>query len=185
MRRWLFVGCLLLAGCATAPPRPPSAHPEQDWRRQQQAVSALTHWQLVGRIALFTESQGWHATVDWRQRRDNYDIRLIGPLGQGALRLVGDPGHVTLYDSDGQSVMADDPDQLLYRETGWRVPVEALRYWVLGVPAPGPVASRKLDPYGHLTELQQAGWRIRFLDYSERDGLQLPGRVFATTTRRG
>jgi outer membrane lipoprotein LolB len=57
--------------------------------------------------------------------------------------------------------------------------VAALRYWVLGLPAPGTVASRTLDPRGRLAALEQSGWRIRFLDYGRQDGYELPGRVFA------
>lgn len=173
---------LVVAGCTTAPTRDPAADPERAWEARRAELAALEQWRLTGRIAIRTEDEGWHATVDWRQDRRRYDIRLIGPLGQGAVRLHGLPGQVTLQTEDGRTTAAD-PERLLYRNLGWRVPVEALRYWVLGLPAPGSATDRELDRYGRLARLEQAGWRIEFREYERRDGYELPSRVFVNNHR--
>ena len=76
-----------------------------------------------------------------------------------------------------------DPELLLLRQTGWRVPVRALRYWVLGLPAPGPVKGRSLDRYGRLAKLSQSGWEIEFRDYQRSGSLELPVRIFVTNHR--
>ena len=180
MRRALLAGLLLaLAGCSTGPTRAPAENPEQAWRNHAGQLARLDAWRLTGRIAVVSDSEAWHATADWRQDHQAYDIRLIGPMGQGSVQLQGGSRAVTLRDSDGHVLRSDDAEALLYHETGWRVPVAALRYWVLGLPAPGTVASRTLDPQGRLAALEQSGWRIRFLDYGRQDGYELPGRVFA------
>lgn len=173
----LGLALLLLAGCTGAPTRQPSLDREQAWQSRQQALGSLQNWSLNGRLGIQTGHEGWHVSINWQQRQNDYTIRITAPLGQGSLLLEGDATGVLLQTSDGESVRAEDPGQLLYQQFGWRVPVAALRYWVLGLPAPGE-AQRSLDEYGRLSHLQQAGWEIAFLDYENRQGIELPGRVF-------
>lgn len=178
MRRLLLLLPLLLAGCATTPVEvlPPAADPQQAWHEHQQQLVGVNAWQLGGRIAIRTEDEGWQATIDWQQDVQDYIIQLVGPLGQGSLRLQGDGRFVTL--SDGEATLVDeDAEALLYRQMGWRVPVHALRYWALGLPAPGE-AEQELSPQGLLARLRQAGWNIEFRDYTRRGELLLPGRLF-------
>jgi len=76
--RWLWLAVLLLAsGCAT---RPPAVAPEAEsaWLEHRAALEALRDWQVQGRVALRTETEGWSASFDWQQRGDNYRIRLRG-----------------------------------------------------------------------------------------------------------
>jgi outer membrane lipoprotein LolB len=173
----LGLALLLLAGCTGAPPRPQPLDREQAWQLRQQALGSLHSWSLSGRLGIQTGHEGWHMSISWEQRQGGYTIRITAPLGQGSLLLEGDTSGVLLQTSDGESVRAEDPGLLLYQQFGWRVPVAALRYWVLGLPAPGE-AQRSLDEYGRLSHLQQSGWEIDFLDYENRQGIELPGRVF-------
>lgn len=179
---YLLIPVLLLGGCATAPRPIPAVDPGQSWQRHSEALKSLHDWRLTGRMAIQTEDEGWHASLDWHQEGDAYDIHLSGPLGGGSVRLTGNEQWVELQKDDGQRVSAADPEWLLYRQLGWRVPVSALRYWVLGLPAPGQ-AEWELDPYGHLSLLRQGGWEIRFLDYRREQRLELPGRVFMSNQR--
>lgn len=184
MRRCLSLLFLLLAGCAAtpvAPPLPPAADPQQAWHEHQRQLAAVDHWQLGGRIAIRTENEAWQASVDWQQQGESYVIQLVGPLGQGSLRLQGDGRLVSL--SDGENTLVDeDAETLLQRQMGWRVPVAALRYWALGLPAPG-AAEQELDPAGLLARLRQSGWNIEFRDYTRRGELLLPGRLFINNHR--
>lgn len=181
MHRFLPALFLLLAGCAATPVAPPVADPLQAWAEHQRQLAGVISWQLGGRIAIRTEDEGWQASIDWEQRGQDYAIQLVGPLGQGSLHLQGDGRFVTL--SDGEATMVDeDAEALLYREMGWRVPVSALRYWALGLPAPG-AAEPELNPQGQLGRLRQAGWSIEFRDYVRRDELTLPGRLFISNHR--
>lgn len=174
---WLLLP--LLAGCAGAPSRPPAADPERAWSDHLAQVQGLNGWQLSGRLALRAADEGWHASLDWRQDAGEYRMRIRGPLGSGSVQLQGDADRVLLRTDDGGEAMAANPERLLYNELGWRVPVSSLRYWVTGVPAPGP-ARRQLDEQGHLARLWQDGWDIRFLDYARIGGVALPGKVFAS-----
>jgi outer membrane lipoprotein LolB len=181
MQRFFPLLFLLLAGCAATPVAPPVADPLQAWGDHQRQLAGVNGWQLGGRIAIRTDDEGWQASIDWRQQAQDYAIHLTGPLGQGSLHLQGDGRQVSL--SDGEATLVDeDAEALLYREMGWRVPVSALRYWALGLPAPG-AAEHELNPQGQLGRLRQAGWSIEFRDYTRRGELTLPGRLFISNHR--
>lgn len=169
---------LLVAACSPLPPRPlPDTTPEQSWQLRQPQLQQLTHWQLSGRLAVQNDHEAWHMSLNWQQRQERYDINIIAPLGQGAMQLHGDAVAVTLLTDEGETLHSSDPDLLLYQRLGWKVPVSALRYWVLGLPAPGD-STQQLDEYGHLIHLTQAGWEIAFLDYQPWHGVELPRKVF-------
>lgn len=173
---------LSLLACTTAPSRPAAEHPEQAWQAHRATLVMLQQWQLVGRLAIQTENEGWHATINWLQQQQEYDIRLIAPLGQGTIQLYGNDKQVVLSSGEGEQTLANDPEALLYQEFGWRVPVASLRYWVLGLPAPG-AAQRELDDYGRLTRLFQNNWEIQFHDYEKQGAWELPGRIFINNHR--
>lgn len=167
MKRLLLVVCLLtLAGCVTVPPAPPLP-----------AGATSNSWILAGRIAVRAGDQGWHAGLLWRERADHYDLRLEGPLGQGAAELTGRPGRVTLRTANGERYEAASPEELLMRVMGVRMPVSGLRFWVRGRSAPGPVSREQRDKAGHLTLLSQDGWVIHYEGYSQVQGRALPVRM--------
>jgi outer membrane lipoprotein LolB len=174
----VFLAAVLGAGCATAPK--PDMAPDSAWEVRQEALSELRQWQLGGRIAVRTEEEAAHGRLQWRQEGERFDVRISGPFGSGTVRLAGDPAGAILWLDRQEPIRSADPEILLYGQTGWWIPVGALRYWVLGMPAPQLEYDRKLDAYGRIELLRQAGWEIRFLDYEQRDGLELPGRIFVS-----
>lgn len=179
MRILLVTMLLLLSACSTTPNRPTAADREMAWQEHQYHLAALRDWSLSGRLAILSDHEGWQVSINWRQKNQDYSILLIAPLGQGSMKLDGNASSVTLQTDDGATLSDNDPGALLYREFGWRVPVKSLRYWVLGIPAPGK-REEELDEFGRLSRLNQDGWEIRFLDYEKHQGQELPGRVFAS-----
>lgn len=169
------IAALVLAGCAALPR--PADDPGMVWSDRQARLEQLFEWSLSGRVAVRTDSDGGQARVSWQQDGPHYDIRLRGPFGSGTVRLAGGQGQARLWLEDGSVVEAADPEALLYRHTGWWIPVEALRYWVLGLPAPRLSAEYRLDDWGRLSTLRQAGWSVSFEQYGDQDGLQLPNRL--------
>lgn len=175
-----LLSVLFVVGCTPTPPRPPlDATPELNWQLRQQKLVQLTHWQLSGRLAVLNDHEAWHMSIEWKQHNDRYSLNIIAPLGQGSVQMHGDAVQVMLKTDQGDILNSDDPDLLLYQQLGWKVPVSALRYWVLGLPAPGE-HQQTLDDYGRLSKLQQAGWDIDFIDYQPRLGVELPRKVFVS-----
>jgi len=179
LRRHFLAGLTalaLLAGCAT--PVETATHPA--WPARQRALAALRDWSVNGRLAVTTAQEGWHVSLYWVQQGPVYSIDLIGPLGQGRVRIQGDAQGVALRTADGQFQRATDADELLERAVGVRIPLNGLLYWVRGLPAPGQPDSLALDEQGRLSRLEQGGWQIDYLDYMPVAPLELPRRIRAT-----
>ncbi|BAV33036.1 membrane protein [Sulfuricaulis limicola] len=173
----------LLSGCATAP-LPPAADLDPVWQARQAALVSVTAWQLRGRLALRAADQGGHATLSWKRDGERHRMDFTGPLGRGHLRLTQDSQGAELRDADRRVWRAADAGRLLYRATGWIVPLDGLNYWVLGLPAPGPVANLQLDEQGRLKRLLQSGWDIQFLEYTRHGAFDLPSKMYITRQDR-
>jgi len=168
----------LAAGCATAPSLPPVENPAATWQARQTELRPITTWKIQGRLAMRTAEEGWQASLNWVREGERHRIDLIGPLGRGHLRLTPEDQGAELRDADQHSWRAENPEQLLYRTTGWLVPLDGLNYWVLGLPLPDTASSQELDPQGRLKTLAQSGWDIRFLEYTRYGTLDLPSKLF-------
>ena len=159
---------LLLGGCAALPTVTPQ-HPE--------AAAELDRWAFNGRVSLTREEAGWHAALAWHEYAGEYDLRVTGPLGQGAFELSGNAAGVKLVDADSRTYTARDADALLRHVTGWTLPVTGMHYWVRGLAVPGVEARVEQDAAGLVSRLDQSGWVIRYDRYQPVDGVMLPGRL--------
>ena len=180
LRLWPAVGvlCIGLGGCAAW--RGPDAVPDpmQAWKTRQQRVSELGDWTAFGRLALRAENDAWNVTMHWRQQGERYQIRLSGPLGQGAMELSGDESHVTLRTSSNEVRSAPDPESLLYDTVGWRVPLRGLQYWIRGLTQDAEAVSLlNLDQAGRLQRFSEGGWRVQYSRYAPVEGVELPTKV--------
>ncbi len=153
-----------MAGCATAPPVPDADTP---WELRREALQALDAWRVQGRIAVRTDDDGWSGKLIWEQASDALDVRFRGPLGVGGFRLKGNGQSLDLTTSEGDTVRLMDPAAELEASLGWPVPVDSMRYWMLGVPDPAAPASEILDTTGRLAALEQFGWRVDFESYRQ------------------
>src|SRR5690349_1363698 len=117
---------LLLAGCGGGGIRP--------------GVDDQRHWQLSGKLGLRGPQLAESAYINWRQCGDDYDLRLTTPLGQTVARVEGHGDLLTVSIQDKAPVTTGQPEQFLYEQLGWSVPIRALRYWVRGEAAPGEQA---------------------------------------------
>ena len=97
-------------------------------------------------------------------------------LGQVVAQLQGHPGQAVLHTSD-QEITATDVNELLRKHFGWVMPVQGLRYWVLGLPDPQPVDDKALDEQGRLVWLEQSGWHIEFVRYHKVGRIEIPGKM--------
>jgi outer membrane lipoprotein LolB len=175
------VCCLLaaatLAACATRPPVSVPAT-QAAWLAHRASIESLTHWQVQGRVAVRADDEGWSAHFDWKQTDQDYQIRLRGPFGQGAVELHGNGQGVWLKRADQAPVFAVNPERLLQQETGWRLPVAGLSSWLRGLPvAEDEHSNLQWDEHGRLLEVEQNGWQIVYRSYELQGDLQLPEKL--------
>jgi len=153
---------LAAAGCAALP------EPTGD---------AAFEFELTARIAVRYRDQASAGTVSWRHRRAGDEMLISGPFGQGIARLARDGESVTLT-TGTEEYRAADAESLTEQVLGYRLPLAGLSDWVRARPwALGSAALAEYDLDGRLAILEQAGWRIEYLEYSGA----LPARLRLTT----
>jgi outer membrane lipoprotein LolB len=185
LRAIAIVLCAIgLSGCASfkpgraMAPEPGGDARVQAWSARREALAALPGFGLSGRAALQSAGEGWSARLDWQQGPAAWTMELSGPFNQGTLRLAGGNGKVRL-ESGSERVEAASLEALLGERLGWRIPLESLRFWVLGLPAPQwPIEDLRLDAAGRLTDVRQGPWRLSVLAYMDDAPLALPRRVY-------
>lgn len=176
MRFFLFLCALLLAGCTSTPKLIPVSNPGVTWQKHQRELAQLEQWRLKGRIAIKNDHEAWFLKIDWQQQPGNYAVLLSGPFN-GMVHLSGNHELVELNDGE-QTFQAPDAELLLLEHTGIRMPVNGLRYWVLGLPQPGKtVKDLQLDVEGRMTSLYQDEWQVSVDRYQEYNGKVLPAKL--------
>jgi outer membrane lipoprotein LolB len=161
----------VLTACVTNR-RAPAPLP-QGWERRVADLQAFSSWQLDGRAAVAVGTQGWQATLNWRQRGDSAEVHLSGPLGVGALVLKRTPDGLSLDNAPpSDAVLAQ-----LHERLGVELPIDHLRFWLLGVPDPSAAFELKRNDQDRALQLTQADWNITYDRYMPVDGDLLPARV--------
>jgi outer membrane lipoprotein LolB len=171
---------ILCLSCAAPLPRPPADQLQQLWQTRESKLLPIQHWELRGRLAVRTDERGGQASLTWKRDAVQHSIRLNGPLGRGVVRVTQDETGAQLQDAEQHVFYAASAEELLYRYTGWRLPLTNLNYWVRGVPVPGLPATQELDDAGRLKTLRQQGWEVRYQEYVQADGYDLPNRFTLT-----
>jgi len=170
---------LILGGCASLPTE---THPEEraataaQWQAHSSMMRRLTDWSLSGRAAISTDNGGGNVTLRWTQVADAYDMFFSAPLGQGAIRIIGDDRQVLIVDERGREARSNDADSLIRELTGWRVPVTALPAWIRGLPLTDK-ASFRINNQGLLASTTHGDWTVDYDRYTEQAGFWLPTRI--------
>jgi len=151
----------LLAACATQPPAlPPGVAPHVD------------RFELTGRVAVKLDGRGHSAHLRWRHLADSDAIWLYSPVGSTIATLYADGDLATLVTSDQETFQSTDVQSLTRDVLGWDLPLDGLKYWVLGRVDPGlPVEAIDRDERLRIRRLVQGGWDIAFAGYQQEGTL--------------
>lgn len=118
------------------------------------------------------------AMLNWQQQDDEFTIRLNGPFGLGAVKLSGNKAEAVLKQSGRDPMIARNADVLLARAAGITTPLNHLRYWIKGQPAPSKSKNHLYDELGvNLLGFDQHGWRIELDRYRQFGAFDLPARI--------
>lgn len=169
---------LLMTACT--PPKSPPELPIENAplpRATKIKSNSISSWEISGALAARNKKKGWTASLNWLQQGANqYQIRLFGPLGGGTIMIANNSGMIT-YTDGPKKLTSRDADELLQQQTGVRLPVHDLYYWVRGIPAPGTVQSSQYDQNAHLVSLTQEGYTIDYTDYILVNSIDLPSKI--------
>lgn len=170
---------LLLSACATQ--QGVDLPDISRWESRQVILGELDKWQFSGRIAVKTSDDGFNGKLRWIQDEDAFRATVSGPLGIGTVRIEGDADGVEIIDKDGTATVLQNVEMELYYRYGWTIPVESLRYWVLGIPDPRVPADTEFDDLERVSRIKQRGWSVDVGAYREAGGQQMPARLVASS----
>ena len=162
---------LLLTSCADQPQRTSS---DTSWQTTEAQLKALSHWKASGKLALRTQDKSESASLQWEQTDNVTQIVLSGPLGLSATSIESDQSSLTI-EQGGQVQHYDISSGTAH--TTWDLPVQALPYWILGLPAPGEPVQEQLIELNSLRQMTQLGWTVTYEDYGQFDQYILPTRM--------
>ena len=144
-------------------------------------LAALDEWEFAGRIGVSAGSEGFNGKIWWRQDGTVYRARISGPLGVGTVFINGNRGDMTITDNDGVATQLENAEIELRNRYGWTIPVESLRYWVLGVRDPELLSSGHQDEQGRISRFSQGSWSVNISEYREAAGQEMPRRLSAVS----
>jgi outer membrane lipoprotein LolB len=167
---------MLISACSTQTHRTSTVVP--NWEQHVQQLQQLDHWLLDGKLGYRDSHDGGSAWLSWRQQQDNFEVKLNGPFGAGATRIVGNNRYAELQRAGHDKVSAKSPAALTEQLFGWQWPVEQLQFWVLGIPSPiSPADNQSHNLDGTLAQLKQSDWQLQFSSYQQIDQWLLPGKI--------
>jgi len=171
MMRWLLpaIAALVLCACVHLP----VGNDGLSYDDRRRALTSVDAWEVRGRLAVNAGGRGFQGSFDWRQRADELDLAVRGPLGAGVLHVAGTPTRMT-FTARGETRTLTDPEAELSALLGWWLPVGSLHAWLLGLTDPAFRASAENGADGTLAGFEQRLWRVAFPSYQLAT---VPGRV--------
>jgi len=166
----LIIFFALLTGACTSVQQPVG---HGDPQQLQGQLKSLKHWQFNGRVAFKSPQEKMSANINWRQKQQDFSLKLTTFLGIGIMEMQGMPGNVQL-EVDDEHYQGTSAKQLLYDITGRTLPVDSLPLWLKGQTTSNTIAH--YYPQGWLQRLQQpmSGWNISYSNYRKVQGIWLP-----------
>jgi outer membrane lipoprotein LolB len=143
--------------------------------------AAFTQWTAKGRIALAAKGEGGSGSFSWQQRDARTELSVRGPLGAGGLNVVAEGDALQLTDASGRALDGAAARQALEAHLGAPIPLDDLRYWLIGVPAPGRGPGLVQAATGSTPGFVQGAWVVSYDAYTDAAGWRLPARMTATT----
>ena len=170
-----------LVACAGQRVKPVTADAQLLSRQllRERALAAHPDWTLHARLGVSDGHDSGSGSLEWSQHADKFHFSVHAPVTGKAWILSGDRSHAVLEGLLEQPVEGDGATALLERELGWHVPVAELVDWVRGVRAPG-AAEIRFRADGLPGQIDQAGWKVEYLDYDQSRDPPLPSKVFAS-----
>ncbi|MDF3055604.1 MAG: lolB [Gammaproteobacteria bacterium] len=175
----LFFLCLIIAGCASVPPKSiTTSQKAVPWETRKAQLEDIQTWNVKGSVSIQYQQKTDIASLSWQQRgQQHYNIVLSGPLNIGRVEITGTPETVTFKQGD-KFASANTPETLMTEQLGWQIPVSNLYYWLRGLPAQGSEPIIQFDTTGDISQLAQQGWLVEYAEYMNVGEVSLPRKVY-------
>jgi len=171
----LASACAMQTVRPTLPPLVGSAEANQAARVEK--LAAFQGWSMSGRIAVSNGKQGGSGRIEWKRDGARYAVTLSAPVTRQSWRVIGDADGATIEGMAGGPRSGPDASALVFEATHWRVPVDALGDWLLGLQRSGDTVHFGND--GRVDRIEGEGWVVSYSDWRSTGSVELPGRIDA------
>ena len=169
----LLVFFLFLTGCVQTIPE--STPPSDTWRT---SLKQIKHFRSEGKMAFISPQKRLSANFVWQQQDDEYSLDLNTFIGTNVLRLKRHP-YIVELDIDGEQYQGHNAQSLVYRLSGWLLPLDTPEQWLL---AAYDAESAQFDQQQRVRSAcwlspDNRQWQIRYQNYEAIQGVWLPTRI--------
>jgi len=173
----LLFAVLIITGCSTNKPIENTAELNPlSWGEHVDKIKQIKNWQNNARIAIKIKDKTQTASMQWQQQQDQFKIEFSGPFGQQGLELTGNNKSATLNIAKEAPITGKNTSAILRKRLGWDLPVENVKYWILGLPSPLSQSKATLKNE-RLTALTQDGWNVLYPKYKKFGEHFLPSKI--------
>ncbi len=145
----------------------------------QKTLAQLDSWVIKGKFGFKSPDKKQSANFRWQQIQQHYRLNLTSIIGTSLLSLQSNEEDVTLV-VDDKTYQDTNPSQLIWRVTGWQIPVEKLQLWIKGqYQNKDQVVTSE---HGWITQLQPScrlcdNWLVNYDNYKLVEKMWLPHKV--------
>jgi len=174
-KHWLlcWVIVLVLSGCSSIKIEHETAYS----RRAREPLYNLDNWLFNGRLVITGQNDSWSANINWKHVVDKEEIKLSGPLGQGATVIKLSDDLVSVDRGNGKVQTSEQPEEFINQQLGVFVPIKSLRYWVIGLPEPSQSFVETSDGF------TQEDWLVRYAEMQAVNGQSMPRKITVSNSR--
>jgi outer membrane lipoprotein LolB len=167
----IFSLLISISACVTAPSAPSDINSAE----HQQKLLSLQNWRIEGRLAYKSPQEKKSASMNWRQVSQKYQLNLSTSFGTSILEMKGEPNYVVL-NADDKHYQDTDPSRLIWRTTGWSIPLGHFPQWIKGQTA--DTDKTLYSPEGLVQQIQSQcfackDWLINYDQYKLVNGLEI------------
>ena len=183
MRKLAVISIItVLYGCGTITPGHDITQ-TSNWKIHQASIFPHNRWQAVAKISVQSPQYSGSVRLNWKQLDDNFSIILTGPLGLQNILMTGDSDEAVIH-YKGKSKVGS-PDGLIKEIIGIPLQINALAYWLRGIPSPNLIQTNLLiHPEGRAHKFEQAGWSLEFDKYKPTPFGSMPKKILGSNKER-
>lgn len=165
----------ILFGCATPPPPQVNLNASV----HQTSLEELERWSIKGKLGFKSPEKKQSANFRWQQTPQQFQLNMTSVIGTSLVNMKGDENLVSLV-ADDETYQDTDASRLIWRVTGWQIPVEKLRFWIKGQHQRADLV--EISEQGWVNQLQPncdncENWLINYDNYKLVEQTWLPHKV--------
>jgi outer membrane lipoprotein LolB len=137
-------------------------------------INAIGNWGVSGKIGITTPNDSVAGFIEWQQRGHDFNVYVSGPMALGNTRIKGNSDKISIT-KNGKTKSGLNPQQLIYEQLGWLLPVQNLPFWIKGQASPYSKAFITKSDKGEIKKITQDNWQVAYPRYNNYYGQ--PSRI--------